>query len=204
VRSLAIGSALAASALGIAACALGSGAQGSSATGVPEESPPSALLPGDDTGFDHPPDGGGSADGGGSSSSGGASGSSGSSGSSGASGSSGGSSSSSGASGSSGSSSSSSGSSGASGSSSSSGASGGTGGACAVCDRNWTCNSITDSWQTQGARCVNTRTLTALRCDHKFDQGSSFNVGTWSGNASKISLVYPMLGGGTKTVECFP
>jgi hypothetical protein len=51
---------------------------------------------------------------------------------------------------------------------------------------------------------VNTRTTTALRCDGKFDQGSSYGVGTWSGNASKITLVYPMLGGGTKSYDCFP
>jgi hypothetical protein len=51
---------------------------------------------------------------------------------------------------------------------------------------------------------VNTRTSTSLRCDGKFGQGTSFNVGTWSGNASKITLVYPMLGGGTKSYDCFP
>jgi hypothetical protein len=48
------------------------------------------------------------------------------------------------------------------------------------------------------------RTLTALRCDHKFDQGWSYNVGTWSGDANKLTLVYPMLGGGTKTYDCLP
>lgn len=63
---------------------------------------------------------------------------------------------------------------------------------------------IQDFWQTQGARCVNLRTTTALRCDHKFDQGSSYGVGTWSGNAAKITLVYPMLGGGAKSYDCFP
>lgn len=73
-----------------------------------------------------------------------------------------------------------------------------------MCDRSWTCNGITDFWQTQGARCVDQRTSTALRCDHKFDQGSSYGVGTWSGDAMKITLVYPMLGGGTKSYDCFP
>ena len=73
-----------------------------------------------------------------------------------------------------------------------------------MCDRDWTCNGFTDSWATQGARCVNQRTTTALRCDGKFDQGTSYGVGTWSGNASKITLVYPMLGGGTKAYDCFP
>ena len=95
-----------------------------------------------------------------------------------------------------------SGSSGKSGSSGTSGTCGG--GACAVCDRDRSCNGFTDSWTTQGARCVNTRTTTALRCDHKFDQGSSYNVGTWSGNASKITIAYPTLGCGTKAVDCFP
>jgi hypothetical protein len=73
-----------------------------------------------------------------------------------------------------------------------------------VCDRDWTCNGFTDSWQTQGARCVNLRTATALRCDGKFDQGSSYNVGTWTGDATHIALNYPMLGGGTKTHHCYP
>ena len=50
---------------------------------------------------------------------------------------------------------------------------------------------------------MNTRTTTALRCDHKFDQGSSYPVGTWSGNASKITIAYPTLDGGTKAVDCF-
>ena len=38
----------------------------------------------------------------------------------------------------------------------------------------------------------------------KFDQGTSYNVGTWSGGPTKITLVYPMLGGGTKSYDCFP
>jgi hypothetical protein len=48
------------------------------------------------------------------------------------------------------------------------------------------------------------RTTTALRCDGKFDQGGSYGVGTWSGNATKITLVYPSLGGGTMSYDCFP
>ena len=82
--------------------------------------------------------------------------------------------------------------------------SGGAGGACGVCDRDWACNGFVDTWQTQSGRCVNTRTTTALRCDGWFDQGTSVKVGTWTGNASKLSLVYPMLGGGTKVVDCYP
>jgi hypothetical protein len=73
-----------------------------------------------------------------------------------------------------------------------------------VCDRNWECNGFVDNWQTVGANCVNTRTTTALRCDGWFDQGGSAKVGTWTGNASKLTLNYPMLGGGTKVVDCYP
>ena len=51
---------------------------------------------------------------------------------------------------------------------------------------------------------MNTRTTTALRCDHHFDQGASNNVGTWAGDANKITLTYPMLGGGTISYDCFP
>lgn len=76
------------------------------------------------------------------------------------------------------------------------------GGACGVCDRDWTCNGFTDAWVTQGARCLNTRTTTALRCDGKFDQGSSYGVGTWSATPTVLTLRYPMLGGGTKVYDC--
>jgi hypothetical protein len=72
-----------------------------------------------------------------------------------------------------------------------------------VCDRNWTCNGFTDPWVTDGVRCVNSRTTTALKCDGKFDQGGSDNVGTWSSTASTLTLIYPMLDGGTKTYVCF-
>lgn len=59
---------------------------------------------------------------------------------------------------------------------------------------------------TQGATCVNTRTQTTLKCNGKFDQGGSVNVGTWSSTASPATLTlnYPMLGGGTKTYVCTP
>jgi hypothetical protein len=50
---------------------------------------------------------------------------------------------------------------------------------------------------------VNTRTTTALKCDGKFDQGGSVNIGTWSSTATVLTLVYPMLGGGTKKYDCF-
>jgi hypothetical protein len=73
-----------------------------------------------------------------------------------------------------------------------------------VCDRDWACNGFADTWATQAGRCVNLRTTTALRCDGWFDQGTSVKVGTWTGNASKLSLSYPMLGGGTKVVDCYP
>ncbi len=72
-----------------------------------------------------------------------------------------------------------------------------------MCDRVWTCNGFPDDWETQGARCVNTRTTTALRCDGKFDQGTSYSVGTWSATATVLTLRYPMLGGGTKTYDCY-
>ena len=173
----------------LAACAVGS-ADGI-ADGTTEErageSPPSIALP-EGSGFDAS---GGVDASAGASSSGGPSGSSGSSSGGASSGASGSGSSSGGSS------------SGSSGSTSSS--SGGTaGGACGVCDRNWTCNGFTDFWATQGGRCVNQRTTTALRCDGKFDQGGSVGVGTWTGDATKITLVYPMLGGGTKKHECLP
>lgn len=181
-------------ALGAAACANGAG-------GVPSDDPEteddsSRAMP-EGTGFDTPASsssgGKPSSSGGTSSSSGGGSTSSGSTSTS----SSGGTSTSSSSGGTSTSSS------GASGSTTSS-SSGAAGGACGVCDRNWTCNNITDYWATDGARCINQRTTTALRCDFKFDQGTSYNVGTWSGGPSKITLVYPMLGGGTKSYDCFP
>jgi hypothetical protein len=43
-----------------------------------------------------------------------------------------------------------------------------------------------------------------LRCDGKFDQGASFNVGTWHGDATHFTLVYPNLGGGTVNIDCYP
>lgn len=162
--------------LAVTACAVGIG-DGSANTEDSTE-PPSAKFP-DDTGFDEPLDAGSSTESGSSADSGGSSSSS-----------------------SSGGSSSSSSSSSSGGSSSSS--SGAVGGACGVCDRNWTCNGFTDYWQSDLGRCVNQRTTTALRCDGKFDQGTSYGVGTWSGDATQITLVYPMLGGGTKSYDCFP
>ncbi len=90
-----------------------------------------------------------------------------------------------------------------SGSSGSSGASGGVN-ACGVCDRSWTCNGFPDMWLSQGGLCVNQRTTTALHCNGTFDQGGSTHVGDWSGNATHIALRYPMLGGGTRTIDCYP
>ncbi len=29
-------------------------------------------------------------------------------------------------------------------------------------------------------------------------------MGDWSGNATHIELRYPMLGGGTRTIDCYP
>ncbi|MEZ4259856.1 MAG: hypothetical protein R3B36_12360 [Polyangiaceae bacterium] len=95
-------------------------------------------------------------------------------------------------------------SSGASSGASTSSSSGAAGGACGVCDRVWACNGFGDPWATQGARCVNQRTTTALRCDGYFDQGNSVKVGTWTSAPNRLTLRYPMLGGGTKVVECTP
>lgn len=77
------------------------------------------------------------------------------------------------------------------------------GGACGVCDRDWFCNNVLDLWLTEGSLCVNQRTKTALRCDGKFEQGGTL-AGTWTGTDSKLTLYYPMLGGGTRVIVCVP
>jgi hypothetical protein len=73
-----------------------------------------------------------------------------------------------------------------------------------VCDRDWTCNAATDHWETVGADCVDTRTGTTLHCNGKFDQGGYTNLGTWSGNATQFTMLFPTLGGGTHAVTCTP
>ena len=173
------------------ACAIGAGRTGA------EDDPPGPSAPSDGAGampwdpFDPGGDAGASSGSSGASSTGSTSSSSGAS-------STGSTSSSSGAS------SSGASSSGASSGASTSSSSGAAGGACGVCDRVWACNGFGDPWATQGARCVNQRTTTALRCDGYFDQGNSVKVGTWTSAPNRLTLRYPMLGGGTKVVECTP
>jgi hypothetical protein len=92
---------------------------------------------------------------------------------------------------------------GSTGSSGSTGSTGSTGGACGLCDRDWTCNNITDHWSTVGTTCVDDRTGTALSCDRTFAQGGFSKLGTWHGDAHHFTLVYPTLSG-TKDVDCYP